>query len=79
MAVKNIYTTFNLNFNPNFFKPTTTLIPILIPTIIAPMELLWAEKIIKHNNRIITAIITKKELGKYVTIKVYIYIYKRSL
>ena len=38
------------------------------------MELLWAEKITKHNNRIIAATATKEELGEYVTIKVYIHI-----
>ena len=43
----------------------------------ALMELLWAKKIIKHSNRIITAIAIKKELGEYITIKAYIY--KRSL
>ena len=43
------------------------------------MELLWAEKIIKYSNRIIAATAIKEELGEYVTIKVYIYIYKRSL
>ena len=43
------------------------------------MELLWAEKIIKYSNGIITAIATKEELREYITIKVYIYIYKRSL
>ena len=52
----------------------TTLIPTLIPTIIALMELLWAEKIMKYSNRIIAAIATKEELGEYITIKVYIYI-----
>ena len=51
----------------------TTLIPTLIPTIMAPMELLWAEKIIKHSNGIIAAIATKEELGEYITTKVYIY------
>ena len=70
MAVENIYITLNLNF----FKLITTLIPTLIPTIMAPMELLWAEKIIKHNNRIIAATAIKKELGEYIIIKVYIYI-----
>ena len=40
----------------------------------ALMELLWAEKIIKHSDRIIAAIATKEELGEYITIKVYIYI-----
>ena len=38
------------------------------------MELLWAEKIIKYSNGIITAIATKEELGEYITIKVYIHI-----
>ena len=38
------------------------------------MELLWAKKIIKHNNRIIAVIVIKEELGEYITIKVYIYI-----
>ena len=52
----------------------TTFIPTLIPTIIAPMELLWAEKIIKHSNKIITATAIKEELGEYITIKVYIHI-----
>jgi hypothetical protein len=40
----------------------------------ALMELLWAKKITKYSNRIITAIATKEELGEYITIKVYIYI-----
>ena len=40
----------------------------------ALMELLWAEKITKHNNRIIAATATKEELGEYITTKVYIYI-----
>ena len=52
----------------------TTLIPTLIPTIMALMELLWAEKITKYNNGIIAAIAIKEELGEYVTIKVYIHI-----
>ena len=69
MAVKNIYIILNLNF----FKLTITLIPTLIPTIIALMELLWAEKIIKYNNKIIAATAIKKELEEYITIKVYIY------
>ena len=43
----------------------------------ALLELLWAEKITKHSNRIIAATAIKKELGEYITIKVYIY--KRSL
>jgi hypothetical protein len=38
------------------------------------MELLWAEKIIKHNDGIIVVIAIKEELGEYVTIKVYIYV-----
>ena len=79
MAIENIYITFNFNFNFNFFKLTTTLIltliPTLIPIIMALMELLWAEKITKYNNRIIAAIAIKKELREYITIKVYIYIY----
>ena len=75
MAVENIYITFNLNFNPNFFKLITTL----IYTIIALIELLQAKKIIKHNNRIIAVIAIKEKLEEYITIKVYIYIYKRSL
>ena len=69
MAVENVHITLNLNF----FKPTTTLIPTLIPIIMAPTELLWAEKITKHNNGIIAATAIKEELGEYVTIKVYIY------
>ena len=73
MAVENVYTTLNLNLNPNFFKPTTTLIPTLIPIIMAPIELLWAKKIIKYSNGIIAAIAIKEELGEYVTIKVYIH------
>ena len=40
----------------------------------APMELLWAKKIIKYSNGIIAAIATKEELGEYITTKVYIYI-----
>ena len=40
----------------------------------APMELLWAEKIIKYSNGIIAVIATKKELREYVIIKVYIHI-----
>ena len=40
----------------------------------ALMELLWAEKITKHDNGIIAATTTKEELGEYVTTKVYIYI-----
>ena len=63
MAVENIYITLNLNFNPNFFKPTTTLILIFIPTIIALIELLWAKKIIKYSNGIIAAIAIKEKLG----------------
>ena len=42
MVIENIYTIFNFNF----FKLITTLIPTLILTIMALMELLWAEKII---------------------------------
>jgi hypothetical protein len=38
------------------------------------MELLWAEKIIKHSDGIIAVIAIKEELGEYVTIKVYIYV-----
>ena len=38
------------------------------------MELLQAEKIIKYNDGIIAAIAIKKELGEYITTKVYIYI-----
>ena len=72
MAVENVYTTLNLNF----FKPTTTFIPTLIPTIMVLMELLWAEKIIKYSNGIIAATAIKKKLGEYVTIKVYIYMQK---
>ena len=52
----------------------TTLIPTLIPTIMAPMELLWAKKIIKYSDGIIAATAIKKELGEYVTTKVYIYV-----
>ena len=74
MAVENVYITLNLNLNLNFFKLITTLIPTLIPTIMAPMELLWAKKIMKHNNRIIAATAIKEELGEYITIKVYIYV-----
>ena len=70
MAVENVYITLNLNF----FKLMTTLIPTLILTIMVPMELLWAEKITKHSDGIIAATATKKELGEYVTTKVYIYI-----
>ena len=69
MAVENIYITFNFNF----FKLMTSFIPTLIPTIMALMELLWAEKIIKHSDRIIVATAIKEELGEYITIKVYIY------
>ena len=46
----------------------------LIPTIIVLMKLLWAEKIIKHSNGIIAVTAIKKELGEYITTKVYIYI-----
>ena len=78
MAVENVYITLNLNFNlnlnPNFFKLTTTLIPTLIPTIMAPMELLQAEKITKHSDGIIAATAIKEELGEYITTKVYIYV-----
>ena len=70
MAVENIYITLNLNF----FKLIITLIPTLIPTIMALMELLWAEKIIKYSNRIIVVTAIKEELREYITIKVYIYI-----
>ena len=52
----------------------TTLIPTLISTIMAPMELLWAKKIIKHSNGIIAVTAIKEELGEYITIKVYIYV-----
>ena len=38
------------------------------------MELLWAKKIIKHNNRIIAVIVIKEELGEYNHKSVYIYI-----
>ena len=51
-----------------------TLIPTLIPIIMALMELLWAKKIIKHSNKIITATAIKEELEKYITTKVYIYV-----
>ena len=37
------------------------------------MELLWAKKITKYSNRIITAIAIKEELKEYIIIKVYIY------
>ena len=37
------------------------------------MELLWAEKIIKHSDGIIAATAIKEKLGEYITIKVYIY------
>ena len=40
----------------------------------APMELSWAKKIIKHNNGIIVATAIKKELGEYITTKVYIHV-----
>ena len=40
----------------------------------APMELLWAEKIIKYSDRIIAATAIKEELREYITIKVYIYV-----
>ena len=40
----------------------------------ALMELLWAEKIIKHSNGIIAARATKEKLGEYITTKVYIYV-----
>ena len=70
MAIENVYITLNLNLNPNFFKLITTL----IPTIMAPIELLWAKKITKHSDEIIAATATKEELGEYITIKVYIYI-----
>ena len=50
----------------------TTLIPTLIPIIMALMELLWAKKITKYSNRIIAATATKEELGEYITTKVYI-------
>ena len=85
MAVENIYITLNLNFNlnlnPNFFKikMTTTLIPTLIPTIMAQMELLQAKKITKHNNGIIAATATKEELGEYIIIKVYIHMQKEFM
>ena len=69
MAVENIYITLNLNF----FKLMTTLIPTLIPTIMVLIELLWAEKITKHSNGIITATAIKEKLGEYITIKIYIY------
>jgi hypothetical protein len=39
----------------------------------ALMELLWAKKITKYSDGIITATATKEELGEYITIKVYIY------
>ena len=73
MVIENIYTIFNFNF----FKLITTLIPTLILTIMALMELLWAEKIIKHSNKIIAVIAIKEELGEYITIKVYIYIQEK--
>ena len=50
------------------------LIPTLIPTIMAPIELLQAKKITKYSNRIIAATAIKEELREYITIKVYIYI-----
>ena len=38
------------------------------------MELLWAEKILKHNNGITATTAFKNKLGDYIVIKVYIYI-----
>jgi len=34
----------------------------------------WYKKILKHSNRITTAIASKDELGDYIAIKVYVYI-----
>ena len=43
------------------------------------MELLWAKKITKYGNRIITATAINDKLGEYITIKRYIYIQKESI
>ena len=65
--------TLTLNLNPNFFKPTTTLIPIT-PITIAPIEEEWAIIASKYRYGINIDKAIKDKLVEFV--KTIIYIYK---
>ena len=65
--------TLTSNLDPDFFKPTTTLIPTLIPTTMAPTEKEWAAMANKYGYGINADEATKDELVEFTQIMIYIY------
>ena len=57
--------TLTINLNPNFFKLMTTLIPILIPTTMAPTEKEWAAMANKYGYGIDADKAIKDELVEF--------------
>ena len=68
--------TLTSNLDPDFFKPTTTLIPTLTPTLIpttmAPTEKEWAAMASKYGYRIDTDKATKDELVEFIETTIYL-------
>ena len=61
-----------LNLDPDFFKPTTTLIPIT-PTTITPMEEEWAAMASKYKYGINADKAIKDKLVEFIQTVMYLY------